>query len=82
MDEKDLQMHIKLGEDERYNMTNIGIVTFQRELGSPLRLKDVMFVIGLKKNIISIAVLKDRGYDVIFNKGKTFLRHVATRQVK
>lgn len=27
-------------------------------------------------------VLEDRGYDVIFSKGKVFLRHIATRQVK
>ena len=41
-----------------------------------------MFVVGLKKNLIYVVVLEDRGYDVIFNKGKTFLRHIAMRQVK
>ena len=75
-------MHIKLGDDGRYNMTSIGKFTFQRKSGSPLRLKDAMFVLGLKKNLISIAVLEDRGYDMIFNKGKTFLRHISTRKVK
>jgi len=78
LEEKDIQMHIKLGDDRRYNTTGIGIVTYHRESGSPLRLKDVMFVLGLKKNIISIAVLEDHGYDMIFNKGKEFLRHIAT----
>ena len=60
----------------------IGTVTFQRELGSPLRLKDVMFILGLTKNLIFVAVLENRGYDVIFSKGKVFLRHIATGQVK
>ena len=55
--EKDLQMDIEMGENGRYNVTGIGIVTFQRELGSPLRIRDVMFVPSLKKNIISISVL-------------------------
>ena len=41
-----------------------------------------MFVPGLKKNIISIAFLEDRGYDVIFSKGKKSLRHIAIGQVK
>lgn len=41
-------------------------------------LKDVMFTVSLKKNLISVAVLEYRGYDVIFNKGKIFLRHIAT----
>ena len=72
-------MYIKLGDDGRYNMTSIGTINFQSESGSPLRLKDVMFIQGLKKNIISVAVLEDHGYDVIFKKGKTFLRHIATR---
>ena len=73
---------IELGDDERYNMTRIGIVTFQRELGSPLKLKDVMFVLGLKKNLISIVVLEDYDYDVIFSKGKELLRHIAMGHVK
>ena len=49
-------MHIEMGDDGRYKVTRIGIDTFQRESGSPLRIKDVMFVLGLKKNRISVAV--------------------------
>eukprot|EP00253_Pinus_taeda_P006613 PITA_06613 len=41
-----------------------------------------MFIPGLKKNLIYVAVLEDLGYDVIFIKGKEFLRHIAMRQVK
>ena len=41
-----------------------------------------MFLACLKKNFIFIAVLEDNGYDVIFNKGKAFLRHIAMKQVK
>jgi len=36
----------------------------------------------LKKNLVSVAMLKDCGYDVIFSKGKDFLHHIASRQVK
>ena len=43
---------------------------------------DVKYVPGLKKNLVSIAMLEDKGYDVVFNKGKVFLRHVTTRQGK
>lgn len=57
-------MHINMGDNGRYSATTVGIVTSQRDSGSPLRLKDVMFVSGLKKNLISVAVLEDRGYDV------------------
>lgn len=29
-----------------------------------------------------VVILEDRGYDVVFSKGKYFLKHVATGQVK
>lgn len=77
LEEKDLQMHIELGDNGRYSAIGIGTLTFMRDSGSPLHFKDVMFVSGLKKNLISIYVLEYHGYDVIFSKGKAFLRHIA-----
>ena len=49
------------------------MITFQREHGAPLTLKNVMPISGLTKNLVSIAMLEDRGYDVIFSEGKAFL---------
>ena len=43
---------------------------------------DVKYVPGLKRNLVSIVILEDRGYDVVFSKGKVFLRHINTGQVK
>jgi len=37
---------------------------------------------GLKKNLVSVAILEDKGYDVVFGKGKAFLRHIAMGQTK
>jgi hypothetical protein len=73
LEEKDLKMHIEMGDDGRYSETGIGTITFHRELGKPFQLKDVMHVPGLKKNLVSVAMLEDRGYDVVFNDGKSFL---------
>jgi hypothetical protein len=52
LEEKDLRMHIKMGDDGRYNATGIGTITFQRESGKPFQLKKVMHVPGLKKNLV------------------------------
>ena len=41
-----------------------------------------MYVPSLKKNLVSVVVLEERGYDVVFSKEKAYLKHVATRQVK
>ena len=82
LEEKDLKMHIEMGDDGKYNVTGVGTITFQREHVAPLTLKNVMHVPRLMKNLVSISMLEDRGYDVIFSKGKAFLRHIATGQVK
>ena len=80
--EKCLQMHVELGDGGRYNATGIGTITFQRESGKLILLQDVVHVLGLKKNLISVAMLEDKGYEVVFSEGKVFLRHKATGQVK
>lgn len=76
VEEKCLYMHIDMMDDRRYSATGIGTITLKKELGFPLRLKGVMFIPGLKKNIISIAILEDQGYDVIFSKSQEFLRFI------
>ena len=82
LEEKDLQMHIEMGDNGRYSATGIGTITFEKELGKPFLLKNVMHVPGLKKNLVSVAMLEDRGYDVFFSDGKAFLRHKTTGQTK
>ena len=66
----------------KYSITGVGIITFEREHAAPLTLNNVMHVPVLTKNLVSVAMLEDRGYDVIFSKGKAFLRHIAMGQVK
>lgn len=41
-----------------------------------------MYVPCLKKNLVSISMFEDRGYDLIFSKGKVFVHHIAMGQVK
>jgi hypothetical protein len=73
LEEKDLRMHIEMGDYGRYSATGIGTITFQRESGKPFQLKNVMHVPGLKKNLVSVAMLEDNGYDVVFSSGKAYL---------
>ena len=81
-EEKDLKQSIEFGDVGRFRATRINTVTFQRESGSPLIITDVMYVPGLMKNLVSIVVLEGRGYDVIFSKGKVFLRRITMGRVK
>eukprot|EP00253_Pinus_taeda_P012098 PITA_12098 len=67
-----------MGDNGKYRVSSEGTVVFQREHGAPLTLTDVKYVPALKKNLVLVAMLEDKGYDVIFSKGKAFLRHIAT----
>eukprot|EP00253_Pinus_taeda_P024147 PITA_24147 len=82
LEEKDLNRLIEMGDDKRYSISGVGTIAFQRENGPPLTLTDVMYVPELKKNLVLVMMLEDKGYDVVFNKGKAFLRHIATSQNK
>jgi len=71
-----------MGDDGKYSVIRLGTITFQREHGAILTLKNVMYVLEMKNNLVFFSMLEDRGYDVIFSKGKAFLRHIAMGQVK
>lgn len=72
-------MRIEMGDDGKYRVSGEGTFVFQREHGAPLTLTNVKYVLGLKKNIVSIDMLEGKGYDVVFSKGKVFPRHIGTR---
>ena len=82
LDEKDLGVHIEMGDDGRYSATGIRTISFDRDSGKPFILKDVMHVPGLKKNLISMAMLEDKGYDVVFSEGKAFLCSKTTSETR
>ena len=82
LEEKDLGVHIEMGDDGRYSVTGIGTISFERESGKPFILKDVMHVPGLNKNMIYVVMLEDKGYDVVFSEGKAFLRSKTTGETR
>ena len=55
---------------------------FEREHGAPLTLSIVKYVPDLKKNLVFVSMLDDKCYDVVFSKGKVFVRHIITGQTK
>eukprot|EP00253_Pinus_taeda_P031127 PITA_31127 len=82
LEEKDLKMCLEMGDNIRYSVLGVGTVAFQRERGAPLTLTDVMYVARLKKNLVLVAMLEEKGYDVVFSKGEVFLRHIDMGQTK
>ena len=71
---------VKLGDDYQYAITWVGEASCKLDSGNSIKMKDVLYVPGLKKNILSISSLDVRGFCVAFvdvqvlmcPKGKTF----------
>jgi hypothetical protein len=73
LQEGGMNLVIDLGDDKCYKVKGVGTFLFQRELGKPLSFSDVLYVLGLKKNLISVSTLEDKWYEVNLRKGSVFV---------
>jgi hypothetical protein len=62
--------HVELGDDKCYMIEGVGSISFRLESGARLHVDEVP---GLKKNLLSVATLEDKGYWVIFKDKKALL---------
>ena len=69
LSKEDSRLQVQLGDNAKYAVKGIGTTLFQLESGKPLRMSDVFYVPGLKKNLLSISAMEDRGYAMIFVDG-------------
>lgn len=64
---------VELGDNGTYAIEGIGSTSLKLESGWSLHLEEVLYVPGLKKNLLSVGVLEDKGYNVAFTKGKAIM---------
>ena len=57
---------MKLGDDYQYPIKGSGEYSYKIEYGKYITMKEVLFVPGLKKNLLSIAELDEKGMRVAF----------------
>jgi hypothetical protein len=65
--------HVELGDDKCYKIEGVGSISFRMESGARLHVDEVLYVLGLKKNLLSVVTLEDKGYWVIFKDNKALL---------
>jgi hypothetical protein len=73
--EKETHLHVVLGEYARYNVRGVGTSTFQLDSDMQLQFKEVLYVPGMKRNLVSISALEDKGYKVTFSEGRVLAWH-------
>jgi hypothetical protein len=68
--EKEYPFHVVLSDDARYIVKGVGSTSLQLDYGTPLHFSDVLFVPGMRSNLVSISSLENKGYKVDFSYGK------------
>lgn len=63
-----------MGDNGRYRAEDIGTFRFERESGKTLFLRDFVYILGIKKNLISILALEFKGYQVTFRQAMVFIK--------
>jgi hypothetical protein len=61
---------MKLGDDYQYPMKGVGESSYKLDSGNVMKMKEVFYVHGLKKNLLSISTLDEKGYRVSFDDGQ------------
>jgi hypothetical protein len=80
---------VTLGDDYHYPIKGVGESNYKLDSGTPMKMKDVLYVPGLKKNLISISTLDNKCFIVSFidgevlmwPKGKTIEETIASKHM-
>eukprot|EP00253_Pinus_taeda_P002162 PITA_02162 len=68
--EKETNLEIILGDNSKYLVKGVENVSLQLNQGNTIHLQEVLYVPNLKKNLVSILTMEDKGYKVAFIDGK------------
>jgi hypothetical protein len=62
-------VEVVLGDDWEVKVVGCETVSFQRESLPPMYLTEVLYVPGLKKNLVPVSTIEERVYEVLFHDG-------------
>ena len=71
--ERESHQKVKLGDDYQYPIKGVGEASYKLESGKLLKMKDVLYVPSLKKNLLSISGLEKKGFRVAFVDGQVLM---------
>jgi hypothetical protein len=64
---------VKLGDDYQYQIKGIGEASYKLNSGKLMKMKEVLYVPGLKKNLLSISASDKKGFRVAFINGQVLM---------
>jgi hypothetical protein len=60
---------VEPGDNAKYAVKGVGTTSFQLKSKNPLKMSEVLYVAGLKKNLLSISAMEHIGYAMTFIDG-------------
>lgn len=63
---EEIKFQIQMWDKSKCNLDARGTILFQRENGKVIPIHDMLHVPGLGMKLISVSVLQDKGYNVVF----------------
>ena len=73
LEEKNSPQKVSLGNDYQYPIKGIDEASYKLDSGNPLKMKEVLYVPGLKKNLLSISAFDKKGYRIAFIDGQVLM---------
>jgi predicted aspartyl protease len=71
--EKKFSQKVALGYDYQYPIKGVGESNYKLNSRNSMKMKDVLYVPGLKKNVLSISTLEKKGFRVSFIDGEVLM---------
>ena len=71
--EKSSPHKVSLGDDYQYPIKGIGESSYKLDSGTSMKMKEVLYVQGLKKSLLFISALDKKGYRVAFIDGQVLM---------
>jgi hypothetical protein len=73
--EKEYRLHVVLGDNAIYSVKGVGTSSFQVDSDIHLQLSEVLYVPGMKRDLVYVSSLEDKGCNVTLSEGKFLAWH-------
>ena len=73
LEQKESPHKVMLGDDSQYPIKGLGDTSYKLDSENTMKTTDVLYVPGLKNNLLSISSLENKGFRVAFVDGKVLM---------
>ena len=73
--EQKSSVEVKMGDETTYSIRGTRSTSFQLDSGTNMKITEILYIPSIKKNLLSVSALEDKGFWVTFMEGKALLWH-------